>query len=200
MRLMRRIQRSGSVLPGLDPAAPDAALVALARHDPRAFGLLYDRYVGRVGTYCLRELGDREEAEDATSAVFHKALAALPRFDGASFGGWLFTIARHTVADAHRARRPVPLLAALSLTDGAPTPEEVVVAEESERSVDALVARLPDQQRQVVQLRRAGLTDAEIAAALGLSGGNVRVIQHRAIRRLRALRDEEAPEHGAGNA
>jgi RNA polymerase sigma-70 factor (ECF subfamily) len=172
----------------------------MAQRDPQAFGVLYDRYINRVGAYCLRELRNREEAEDATSATFHKALAALPRFHGASFGGWLFTIARNEIVNCRRTRwSGQPLLDEIALADPAPSPEEIALAAEADRSVEALVARLPPNQRQVVQLRRAGLTDQEIAQVLGLSHGNVRVIQHRAVQRLSALREEASRREEAAN-
>ncbi len=62
--------------PACDRADPsDSALVAAARADRRAFAPLYNRYVDPVYRYCLRRLGDRAAAEDATSQVFSKGLA-----------------------------------------------------------------------------------------------------------------------------
>jgi hypothetical protein len=71
----------------------DEALVVRALGDRQAFALLYDRYVGPNYRYCYGRLGDREEAEDATSVFFARALAALSTQRGASFRSWLFTIA-----------------------------------------------------------------------------------------------------------
>jgi RNA polymerase sigma-70 factor (ECF subfamily) len=51
--------------------------------------------------------------------------------------------------------------------------------------VRELLAGLPDHQRQVVELRLAGMTGAEIAQALGRSRANVDVTQYRAVSRLR---------------
>ena len=59
--------------------------MARALHDRQAFGLLYDRYVDPVYRYCYGRLGSREEAEDATSLIFARALAALPTHRGGSF-------------------------------------------------------------------------------------------------------------------
>jgi hypothetical protein len=72
-------------------APDDAALVAAARVDPTAFAPLYARYLPPVYRYCYRRLGTSAAAEDATSEVFVKALAALPRFRAGSFRSWLFT-------------------------------------------------------------------------------------------------------------
>ena len=70
--------------------ADEAAIVARARLDRRAFGPLYARYAERVYRYCHRRLGIREAVKDATSLVFAKALAALPELRGGSFAAWLF--------------------------------------------------------------------------------------------------------------
>ncbi|MCA9879002.1 MAG: hypothetical protein KC442_14520 [Thermomicrobiales bacterium] len=88
--------------PAIDPALSDEALVALARHDRQAFGVLYDRYIELIYRYCLARLRDREEAEDVTSLIFARALAGVAMQRGPSFRSWLFSIAHNAVADAHR--------------------------------------------------------------------------------------------------
>ena len=173
------------------PAAVDEAeLVASAKADRRAFAPLYRRYVGPVHRYCDRCLGGREAAEDCTSLVFTKALAALATCRDDAFRPWLFAIAHNVIADARRARGlPVPLAAAADLPDDARdrSPEAHALAAEDARTVRALLARLPPDQRELLELRLAGLTDAEIARVLGRSHGAVRTSQYRAIARLRAL-------------
>ncbi len=169
-----------------DDAAAEAALVARARVDRRAFAPLYERYLDPVYRYCHRRLGNREAAEDATSLVFAKALTALPAYRDGSFGGWLFAIAHNVVADAHRRRRPdQPLEAVGDPPDAAPSPEDLALAADERRAIRALLARLPEDQRHVVELRLAGLTGAEIASVLGRSVAAVKMLQLRAMTRLR---------------
>jgi RNA polymerase sigma-70 factor (ECF subfamily) len=187
--------------PPLDVDHDEAPLVARAQRDPAAFAPLYACYLGPVYGYCYTRLGDRAAAEDATSAVFARALAALPRYRAGSFRGWLFTIAHNVVADAFRGRRPEgPLDAAAEVADAAPTPEERAVADDAGRYLRAQFAHLTPDQRQVVELRLAGLNDREIAQALGRSHGAVRMSQLRAVARLRALLGVDAtptpPEEG----
>lgn len=166
----------------------EAALVAAAQEDARAFAPLYDRYLDPIYRYCYRRLGSREAAEDATSLVFARALAALPGCDPASFRPWLFAIAHNALANALRDRRSVDsLLLATELADLAPTPEEEALAADERRSLRALLARLPDEQRRILELRLAGLSGPETAAALGKTPGAVRTAQHRAFVRLRLL-------------
>jgi RNA polymerase sigma-70 factor (ECF subfamily) len=186
------------VEPVLD-ATDDALLVARAKRDRRTFAALYARYFDPVYRYCYRRLGSHEAAEDAAALVFEKALAALPGFragdpDGSpapsgSFRSWLFRIAHNVVADHFRGRRiDQPLEAAADFLDAAPSPEEAAVDAEAHRTLLDLLAGLPEDQRRVLELRLAGLSGAEIAAALGRSHPAVKMLQSRAVARLRALR------------
>jgi RNA polymerase sigma-70 factor (ECF subfamily) len=172
------------------PVAADdeAALVAAARADRRAFAVLYRRHVAAVYRYCYRRLGAKEAAEDATAQVFAQALAGLAAYRGGSFPDWLFAIAHRVVANEVRHARPdVPLAAAREAADPRPGPEDVAVAAEARHTVRAVLARLPPEQRRALELRLAGLSGVEIAVALGRSHGTVRNLQHRALVRLRGL-------------
>jgi RNA polymerase sigma-70 factor (ECF subfamily) len=170
------------------PDESDGELVALAQLNPRVFEHLYRRYVDPVHRYCYRKLGSREAAEDATSLVFTKAFGSLATFRSGSFRSWLFTIAFHVIADDLRGRRPqAELEAAHDVADRGLSPEERAIVQEGERSVVALLARLPEAQRQVVELRLAGLTGREIAEVLDRGLPAVKMAQLRAYARLRDL-------------
>ena len=186
-----------------ESAESDAALVARARHDRAAFAPLYGRYFDPVFRFCFYRLGDWQEAEDAAGDIFARVLASLDRFrshdreDG--FRPWLFTIARHVVANRHRdrARHPArPLEAAGSLLDQTPTPEEIATAADDHRFLHALLARLKPDQRDLLELRLAGLNDAQIARVLGRSHDAIRKEQSRTIGALRVI----ARETGEGMA
>jgi DNA-directed RNA polymerase specialized sigma24 family protein len=85
----------------------DAALVARARLGERlAYAELYRRHVPSIYDFCFHRLGTRETAEDATQAVFLRALRGLDGCDRPdAFRSWLFGIARHIVIDVYRAKR-----------------------------------------------------------------------------------------------
>jgi RNA polymerase sigma-70 factor (ECF subfamily) len=172
--------------------ACEDALIHCTQSNPDLFADLYQRYFGDVYRYCLRRLGHTEAAADATSQVFTQAFAALSRFRGGTFRGWLFTIARNVTVDATRRRRPhAPLDAAAELADGAPNPEDRVMAREAEETLTRLLAQLPPNQRSVVELRLAGLTGQEIAEVLNVSLSATKALQFRAYSRLRSLLTEE---------
>ncbi len=173
-------------------AGDDLVLVARAQRDREAFGLLYDRYLDRIYRFCYRRLGTREAAEDATSAVFTKALTALGTYQErpGGFRAWIFTIAHNVVTDVYRdrARRPSePLAEDYELVDPDPSPEDAAVASDQRRRLHALIDHLTPDQRQVIELRLAGLSGAEIGEILGRSRGAVNLAQHRAIKRLQRV-------------
>jgi RNA polymerase sigma-70 factor (ECF subfamily) len=166
----------------------DNDLVEQSLRDLRAFAPLYERYAGLVYGYCFHRLGSRHAAEDATSSIFARALASLAGYRGPSFRAWLFGIAHHVVADAHRGRGPdEPLEDAAATIDAAPSPEDLAIASDDRRRLHALLTQLSAEQRRIVELRLAGLTSAEIGQVLGLRRGTVDVAQYRALGRLRAF-------------
>ncbi len=180
--VMRNEERGGR------QEALDASHVRAAQRDPRAFAPLYEAYVDPIYGYCWRLLGDSHAAADATSDTFAKALTALPRYQSHSFRSWLFTIAHRVVIDQVRRRKPLAALeAAGELVDRAPSPEEQHLAGESDLRVVELLKRLPEMQRQIVELRLAGLRSQEIADVLGCRVGAVRTAQYRAHQCLRQL-------------
>lgn len=178
-----------------DEGADDADLVRRAHRQPAAFEPLYLRYRDRVLAFCAYRLTDSAEAEDAASAVFLKALHALPDFrdrDG-SFRTWLFRIAHNEVADRYRrrTRRPEASLdLAAGLIDPAASPEEVALAADAASRLRALLGTLPPREREVLELRLADLSTTEIAAVLGIREQSVWTAQSRALARVRdALRE-----------
>jgi RNA polymerase sigma-70 factor (ECF subfamily) len=129
-------------------------------------------------------------AEDIASETWLAAARGLPAFegDGSDFRGWLFTIAHRRVVDYYRAsaRRPPPTSLGDSQPNAAPDPADLVLEELStDEAIASLVRCLPPDQAEVVLLRVvAGLDVEHVASAMGRSTGAVRVLQHRALRRL----------------
>jgi RNA polymerase sigma-70 factor (ECF subfamily) len=172
----------------IQQASLDELHVRAAQLDPRDFAPLYETYFKPVYGYCARLLRDPQAAADATSETFVKALNGLPKYRARSFRGWLFTIAHHVVIDMTRRHKPTTALDdASELTAGDSSPEEWYLTRESDRRVARLLRRLPGNQRQIVELRIAGLRSQEIADVLGISIGAVRTAQYRAHTRLREL-------------
>lgn len=164
---------------------PDHVLASRALHDGAAFAELYQRYLTPIYGFCYRRLGSREAAEDATSLVFTKALEGLASLHSPNVRAWLFTIAHNVVIDFYRSHRPMVDLDAVSARSSSGNPDSDALAavelEELRRALDVLT----DDQRQVVELRLAGLSGPEIRLVLDRSRSWVDTTQFRAIQRLR---------------
>ncbi len=178
----------------------ELAWVEAAKHDPVAFAPIYERHATQVYRYCYRQTGDQELANDLTAKIFVRAIEKLHQYraqPGATFRSWLFTIARSIITDHWRRHRPVRLVEEreLSLEDGDPGPEEVAVHRTEVDELRRILERLPDRQREIVELRLAGLTTAEIAAAMEMTVAGVKSAQTRAYSRIRELMN-----HRAGDA
>jgi RNA polymerase sigma-70 factor (ECF subfamily) len=159
-------------------------LVEAAQKDPTRFAELYQKNFERVYAYIARRVGNRDEAEDLTSEVFHRALANLARFEwrGAPFAAWLLRIAANALADRwQRAARE----------RGNPAPEQAAEfnLEEIERRARLfrLVEGLPADQRRVIVMRFTEQRSIrEIAQELRRTEGAVKQLQFRGLENLRA--------------
>lgn len=170
-------------------AAPggDAALVFAAHAEPKAFAAIYDKYIDSVYRYCDRRLRNREAAEDATSQIFEKAFVSLPRFREGSLQAWLFTIAHNVVIDQYRRNHvDQPLEVAQLVPDSATTPEEAAITGDTAQTVRRLVELLTPEQREVIELRLAGLNGNEIMQVLQI---NRDVLGSRTFRAMAKMRD-----------
>ncbi|HVM40775.1 MAG TPA: sigma-70 family RNA polymerase sigma factor [Acidimicrobiia bacterium] len=162
-----------------------ADLVVRARDgDSDAFGLLYLEFRRKIFNLARFSL-PHAAAEDVVAETFVRAWAALPRYrdTGAPFVAWLYGIARHVVADVLRSGSRVEPQA---------EPDQGAV-DAGERHDDRLVVgwaltRLPEEQRTVIELKfLAGLTNEEVALALGKTPGAVNTQQWRALMALRSF-------------
>jgi len=169
-------------VPGIDMA--ERLLIEAAQKDPSRFADLYEKNFERVYAFIARRVGDRAEAEDLTSEVFHQAFANLARFEwrGAPFAAWLFRIARNAIIDrAKRAAREAEIPPILD----APT-EDGLDEIEQRAQIFRLVDGLPADQRRVIEMRFAEEKSIrEIAQVLGRTEGAIKQLQFRALQNLR---------------
>lgn len=130
------------------------------------------------------------------------AITALPRYkdQGRPFLAFVYGIAAHKVADAHRAvarNRAEPTDEVPEHATAAIGPEQMVIEADSAARMNALLELLPAKQREILILRVVvGLSAEETAEAVASSPGAVRVAQHRALARLRAEIIEAGRDYG----
>ena len=164
-------------------------------HDAEAFGRLYDMHVDRVYRHIYYRVGNEADAQDLTQQVFLKAWQAIGRYKkmASPFVAWLMTISHNLVIDFYRTRKDRAYLEAEVLADDSlPSPERAAEASIEQQRLRKAILQLGGDEQQVVMLRFIeGFEFAEIASLLRKKEGNIRVILHRALVKLRSILEKE---------
>jgi len=154
--------------------------------------VLFQRYARGVGGYAVTVLGNAAEAEDVTARVFLTVVSKFAQCRREP-AGWLWAIARNEIARHVRDRRANAELPD-ELADGADPPPLVAERNESTRWLAEALEELGEEQHKLIYMKFfQDMNNLQIAAATGLSAGNVGVRLHRAIKRLRARLGDLAP-------
>jgi len=161
---------------------------------------LYHVHARALFAYIRLHLPEQEEAEDLLFEVFLTAWeqrSLVGNMNEAAQRTWLRSVAHHKIIDRYRRsqRRPVVALDAIAETlyeDERHSPEQIALRHEEFARIHAILANLPELQRQVVQLRFIyGLRSTEIAETVGKNEGTVRKLLWRALKLVRALYTQE---------
>ena len=161
------------------------AVPALPQPDEQELARLYEVHRAQINRFCMRELGSREDADDATQITFLNAFRGLSRGAAPKYeSAWLFRIAHNVCLNSRRSafrRRRVEVPSDLHELDSADHSnrehaDDLVGLEEVLRS-------LPELQRRALLLREwRGLSYREIGAELELSQAAVETVIFRARR------------------
>lgn len=180
-------------------ADPDVHLMLRAQRDePGAFAELVAAYWSRVFGKFVRQVGDRQEAEDLAQDVFLRLYRSRKGYrPTATLATWVFFIARNVGRNALRRRRrkhltPLGLptdgddiLGLPRLTDTAGAPSHPIERDELALIVRGAVAGLNRRQRQAVELQFEDQSYSEIASALAMSPKAAKSLLYRARNELR---------------
>jgi RNA polymerase sigma-70 factor, ECF subfamily len=163
---------------------------------PGPFEKVYDEHVVGIYRFIYARVGNHPDAEDLTAQVFVRAVEQLDTTrERGQIAAWLYRVAHNATADHWRAFYRLPLVGTDHVApgwepvddSGRPTPEP---DERTAIRVQALLRRLPDHYRRVLELRfLERLSVAETAKAMNITSGNARVLQYRALRRAALLGD-----------
>jgi RNA polymerase sigma-70 factor (ECF subfamily) len=186
------------------PVGDDAELVAaVARADPRALELVYERHSRGVYSLALRVLGDGPAAEEVVQETFLKLWRQPDAYQpsrGRLFT-WLLGVAHHRAVDLLRRRQLeerhrlsaaptgqslVDLLDSLGLASGDDDPQTRLGNLEQRVALERALGRLPAEQRLALELAYyRGMTQAEIAVRLGEPLGTIKTRMRLALHHLR---------------
>ncbi len=146
---------------------------------------IYRDYLVPIYRFIHSRIGNQEDAEDLTSQVFLKAVRHLDGGrDEPAIRSWLFQLARTTIADHWRQYYKGPTVP-LQLLAAERAQAELADADgNTGETLRKVLEELPEHYRRVLSLRFLdGLSVRETAAEMGLTEGNVKVLQLRALRR-----------------
>jgi RNA polymerase sigma-70 factor, ECF subfamily len=191
-------------MPGSEPLTQTEALLAGLRAGSReAFETIFREHFGPVFATAYRLLGSAAEAEDVAQEAFLRLYEhPLPAGRDHNLRGWLLRVTTNLAYNAlrSRARRLQREERAKLSSSGlaADSPGQDMADADTTARVRAVLAHLPERQVQLLLLRQAGLSYAELAGALGVAPGSVGTLLARAER---AFRDQygklEETEHDA---
>ena len=188
------------------PPSDEELVAAFQSGDVSAFDTLVGRWDRKIQGAIYRVLGATEDSRDLCQEVFLKAYRALGTFKReARFSSWLYQIALNACRDRLRRRRgrtPISLddltLAAQEPLQAGPSALDLVEARDLARAVQAAMARLPHEQREVIALKEyQGLTFVEIAEALDVPVSTVKTRLYRGLGQLRQQLERQGVR-GAG--
>jgi RNA polymerase sigma-70 factor, ECF subfamily len=181
----------------------DVLLTRAGQGDKEAFGLLYERYMGRIYNYVYYRTGNQYDAEDLTARVFFRAMHHIKNYQnrGLPFSAWLYRIAHNLVANWHRdnsRKKEIPLedglLPGHSHHD---YPESALVQTEERERLLNIIRKLPPDRQQLLILKFVDhMSNAEIGQVMGRTEGAVKSLYHRTLLSLRDdLNGQEKTEY-----
>ena len=147
-----------------------------------------EEHEGRLTRFAARLLGDEDTARDVVQHAFLRLCDRSPDELQDRVAQWLFTVCRNRAVDLLRARQRTTSLGDVDArlrTSREPDPAVLVERQDFCCRLNELIADLPPNQREAVDLWTEGFSYREIAAITGHAEGNVRVLVHRALKTLR---------------
>ncbi len=184
-------------------------IIAQARDGDRAaLNTLVSSHWPAIYRLALAKTSNPEDAQEIAQDTFLRALAALPRYKetNATFKTYLSRITLNLIIDYYRRRGRAPQVVDIAdynepIIDPDSRPEEAVLNTERREEVLCLLARLPDEQRQVIELRIVqGLAVADTARIMGKSVAAIKMLQQRALKKLKELFTEQGITGGEAGA
>jgi RNA polymerase sigma-70 factor, ECF subfamily len=151
------------------------------------FEAAYESHSKAIYKFLFWRTRDVQLSEDLTSNTFEKAWASRKSFQGGSEQAWLYRIARNLLIDHWRKRKELFVENTDDLQeDVRPGAGELMDKKARLQALGKALDTLPEDMRSVVRLRFIeGQSCRQVAATLNLSESNVRVIQYRALKKLR---------------
>jgi RNA polymerase sigma-70 factor (ECF subfamily) len=168
-------------------------VIASQRGDSEAFGKLYDIFVDPLYRYAYYRAG-AAEAEDLIELVFLKSWENIKQYRPRerSFSSWIFRIAHNVVVDFYRSQRPQDELSENIIDHREEADSRALANRRFDNEVlGKAMLELKDRYRQIIILKFMNdLTNEEIGYITGRSQAALRILQFRALRKLRRILEQ----------
>lgn len=164
---------------------------------PGRFEQIYDANVVPIYRFIYARVGNRPDAEDLTAQVFVRAVEQLDtERDNPQIVSWLYRVSQNAISDYWRAFYRLPVIGADQVAPGwepaqpGETRERPAEGQVATQRVRKVLAQLPARYARVLELRfLQRLSVAETAKQMGVSHGNAKILQYRALRKAALLGD-----------
>lgn len=165
-------------------------LIAKAQAGDRdAFGMLYEAYVKKVYDFAYFRIGNKETAEDVTSAIFIKIMKNIAKYDQSkgSFLSWVLKISRNHIIDHYRTKKEAYSLEGEESSDDGAHKKETENAILHDQAMELLKRLKPEHKDIVIMRVWDELSYAEISAVIGKSEAAAKMSFKRAVESLRRI-------------
>ncbi len=174
-------------------------IILKAKYDISAFEYLYDKYFLQIYKYVMLRVKNRDVAHDIVSDVFYKAMSKLHLFKWRSipFSSWLYRIAVNEISNHYRREKKKhklvgELIVEKDTFESPPEMDETMNYE----FIRKYIKDLPQRDQDVITLRYFEKKSfQEISEIIGKKEGYIRVILHRALKKLEQSLPKEVLEY-----
>ncbi len=169
-------------------------IARLHARDTDAFAEVYDHYLDRIYRFIYFRVTVREEAQDLTSEVFLKTWRYIYQGKGKidNLNAFLYQTARNLIVDHYRDKDKLTLhkYNENALNELVDERQMKIFSEihskEEFQNIEGIIKDLKDEYREIIILKFIEeLSDSEISKIISKSRGNVRVLAHRALEKIR---------------
>ncbi|MDD4761433.1 MAG: RNA polymerase sigma factor [Candidatus Pacebacteria bacterium] len=165
-----------------------------------SFGKLYDIHQPKIYRFIILKVGNKEESEDITHQVFLSAWQNIKSFriKEVPFSSWLYKIAKNKIIDYYRSKKPVFSIESVdeNTLKSSSFPELLTEKSMELEKIRNAMTKITEEQQDVLIMRFIeDLPIKEVAVTLNKSIGAIKLIQFRAINKLKKILKEENGEN-----
>ena len=182
-----------------DESDIQALIKRIQQGESDLFGQIFDIFGDRIFRFIYFKIGDRETAKDLVSETFLGAFQSINRYKQESntkFSTWLFSIAHKKVVDYYRFQKNQKNISLEKVSDTLIDKSESNLDKTNKKQQYQIIIKhlhkLPQNLQEILILKFVEELDySEIQQITGQKQGNIRVLVHRGLKKLKNMLDSE---------